>query len=244
MFYRKDEFCIPEDHFDELNLNDFRKNMNRKSLARGTTKSVLMKYIQQIATGSTKRAPKWFNVIKEIHLDRYNLGQQGPICFDKDHVDDVIKRTGNSISQKDCCIVRKNRPFPIFNSCVIWPLGEGRDLSLFECTPLYIGIKAASERNDRFYGGGFVESAVFGSKLPKSFDEEEEYFECEPFDCIYSLKEAVGTSSMALSQELSKLAELELAIEYFVPTRVSKMKKNIKLLIIFLIFILGLLAFK
>jgi len=218
----KGEFSIPEDGFDRITIKDLHADMNRKALARGTTKSVLVKYVEQLATGSTVKSPKWFNVIKSIHLDRYNLGQPGPICLDDAHVDDLMQRTGNCIDKKQCCVVRNKRPYPIFNSCVIWPLGEDRVLSLFECTPLYTGVKPPrdiSDRSDRFYGGGFVESAMFGARVPTKFHDKDSEFECEPFRQIYSLKEAVGTSSMALAQELSKLAELELALEYFVPTR-------------------------
>jgi hypothetical protein len=110
--------------------------------------------------------------LNDIFLHPFGLGDRSKFfSFDEAAVDAAVKANEGKLQKSDFLLPQKERPYLIVSTTLIGKPHPGRRDDYFpvELTPLYSGMvsRVQDPKNpSRSFGGGFVESFAFDSRLP------------------------------------------------------------------------------
>ncbi len=160
----------------------------------------------------------WIRAVGKAFLNPFGLYARRKRHFfslDSQSVGEII-RYNPALAKQTFHLVRKNRPYLVLNSCLIWPtdkLGH-ENLVGFEYTPLYVGTPfrlqlsyklPLESRHRRNVGGGILEPFAFGSRAPRTAPDPDGRVRVGLPRPKFTLADAAGTSSAAYSQMLSEV---------------------------------------
>jgi len=200
------------EHITKESLESIPKGCARES----ATAELIIPLISEIAKGRNV-GEFWLFLIWDMYLKPYGIPYNATFAFTKKQIQHFRQRNPK-LSDIEFILPDPKKPFMLLGIALLGPDKLSpfpislRKYTLLEATPLYVGQPGC--RNVTYYGdclidcpnveslamGGFVETAVFGTIADKGYYDP---YKAPPlymnfsFDSPFTLREAVGLSSMA-----------------------------------------------